>query len=763
MENNLAMFPGWRIVREIGRGSFGAVYEIERKLFEDTEKAALKVISIPRDKAEISNLRQDEYDDASITAIFEDRLQGILKEYMLMRKLNGNTNVVNCDDVVQVQHDDGFGWDVYIKMELLTPLKEALPRIPTQQQVIKIGSDMCNALILCEDNCIIHRDIKPENIFVSPHGAYKLGDFGVSKTMERTTTGTTTGTYNYMAPEVSNYQPYNHTADLYSLGIVLYWLLNERRGPFLPLPPAIAKANDHELARARRMRGDTIPAPKYGSDALKAVVLKACAFDPKDRYQSAREMKKALDALLQTEERKGSAADKQVVQTEHVTEENTERTISGRKPDIRKKEAPVGAEVSGTVVDRTERKNSASQQTPKAEKKPDTEEKTKQIPPKRVEIKEEAYQQKAPSRKSVKSILLIILILCGVTVFAYGLGIFDAVYDRFVYDEAFVDDAAPAEAFAYHIEADGTVTIEALNHFDDRRLVIPETLEGKPVTKIEFAAFCGADFLEEVILPDTVKIIESDVFNGCTGLERVSLGNSLVSIGHGAFNDCTSLQEVVLPETLESIDYSAFNGCTSLTKIVLPDSLTKLGNSAFFHCTALTDVTIGNSLSVIGNNVFTGCTALKTITIPDSVEVLGNGVFYQCSGLQTIHFGNGLISIGNNTFLECSALEAAVLPDTVKQIGDGAFRMCGSLTEISLGDSVETIGESAFYGCSSLNEILIPASVVEIGNTPFSECPNLKDIYYEGSEDDWNRVCPYYDYSYQYGFVTATVHYNYVG
>ncbi|MBQ3009709.1 MAG: protein kinase [Oscillospiraceae bacterium] len=394
MENNLAMLPGWKIVRELGHGSFGAVYEIERKIFKNTEKAALKVICIPRDKAEIEDLRRDDYDDASITAIFEDQLQGILDEYMLMRKLNGNTNVVNCDDVIQVQHDDGFGWDVYIKMELLTPLKEALPRTPTEEQVIRIGSDMCNALGLCEVHHIIHRDIKPENIFVSPYGAYKLGDFGVSRTMERTTMGTKTGTYNYMAPEIYNNREYNHTADIYSLGMVLYWLLNERRGPFLPLPPKIARATEHEMARTRRFRGDALPAPKYGSDALKAVVLKACAFDPKDRYQSAKDMKKALDVLLAAYE---------MTETETGSETVTVDTVRAEKQTPSPKAiAPVAEH---TVVEATERSSAEQkkQELPKSEKKaePPKEEKKQELPkpekkteaPK-VEKKQEPVQRK---------------------------------------------------------------------------------------------------------------------------------------------------------------------------------------------------------------------------------------------------------------------------------------------------------------------------------------------------------------------------------
>jgi len=285
-----ALWPGWETVRLIGRGSFGAVYEIQRRIFDDVEKAALKVITIPQNASDLDEMYSDGYDAESITATFQAHLKSIVSEYSLMRKMNGSANIVNCDDVRYVQHDDGIGWDIYIKMELLTPLTKALTNEVPEETVIRIAKDLCSALVLCNKHEIIHRDIKPQNIFVSPNGDYKLGDFGIAKTVEKTMGGTKIGTYKYMAPEVYNNQPYGSSADLYSLGLVLYWLLNEHRMPFLPLPPAKLMAGMDEDARQRRLSGEKIPAPAHGSDKLKAIVLKACAYAPSERYSSAMAM-----------------------------------------------------------------------------------------------------------------------------------------------------------------------------------------------------------------------------------------------------------------------------------------------------------------------------------------------------------------------------------------------------------------------------------------------------------------------------------------
>ncbi len=294
-----SIYPGWEIVSTIGHGGFGSVYEIQRNNFGHIEKAALKVISIPQNKNDIDEMRNDGFDDVSITARFEGYLRDIVREYSLMTDIKGHANAVYCDDVKYIQHDDGLGWDIFIKMELLTPLTKALGKelVIPDEQVIKIGQDISNMLDYCEKKKIIHRDIKPQNIFVSDGGTYKLGDFGIAKTTERTTSGTKTGTYKYMAPEVYNNKPYGTKADIYSLGLTLYWLLNKRRSPFLPLPPAVPTASDEDEARKRRFDGEQIPEPAYGSEDLKKVVLRATAFDPDDRYQHASEMYSDLENI----------------------------------------------------------------------------------------------------------------------------------------------------------------------------------------------------------------------------------------------------------------------------------------------------------------------------------------------------------------------------------------------------------------------------------------------------------------------------------
>ena len=299
-----SQYPGWEFVETLGGGSFGKVYKARKvDAFGEDTFSAIKVMTIPEDKSEISSYRDDGMDDESITALLRARVKEITSEFKLLSKLRGNTNVVSYEDHEIIPHEDGQGWDIYIRMELLTALPNYISAkfdngVPNDQTVIKLGIDICKALELCKVHNIIHRDIKPQNIFVNDIGDFKLGDFGIAKTADHSTRATKTGTYTYMAPEVYKDLPYHHSVDLYSLGLVLYWLLNERRGPFLALPPEPVRPGDLDQSLIKRMGGHPLPAPKHGSEDLKRVILKACSFQPRDRWSSATEMRKALEAVL---------------------------------------------------------------------------------------------------------------------------------------------------------------------------------------------------------------------------------------------------------------------------------------------------------------------------------------------------------------------------------------------------------------------------------------------------------------------------------
>ena len=293
----------WNIVSCLGAGSYGKVFEIERSEFGQTYRAALKVITVPQSSAEVRSVISEGMSVSQAEAYFHGIVEELMHEFSIMFKLKGTANVVSCEDLRVLEHPDGIGWDILIRMELLHPLLPYVYEHPmARRDIIRLGIDICKALELCQRYNIIHRDIKPENIFISDNRDYKLGDFGIARTIERTSSGLSKkGTYSYMAPEVYAGKEYGFSVDTYSLGLVLYRMLNKNRGPFLPQPPEAITFSSREQALARRMSGEALPRPFYGEGRLGEIVLKACAFDPKDRYSSPQQLRQELEAILYTQ------------------------------------------------------------------------------------------------------------------------------------------------------------------------------------------------------------------------------------------------------------------------------------------------------------------------------------------------------------------------------------------------------------------------------------------------------------------------------
>lgn len=290
------VWKDWRVTRLIGEGSSGKVYEIVRENMGIEEHSALKVITIPKSQTEVRLFRNEGMDDKSVTEYFRSIVDDFIHEISIMSKLKGNPNVVAYEDYQVVEHENELGWDILIRMELLTPIPDVIGKQQlNEDEVIELGIEMCEALSVCHKNKIIHRDIKYDNIFISDGGVYKLGDFGVARTIEKTSGNfSVKGTYTYMAPEVYKGEPYGIGADIYSLGMVLYRLLNCNREPFLPLPPNTIKLADRDNALVERMQGKAFNPPANADEHLSRIILKACAFKSQDRFSSADEFKSEL-------------------------------------------------------------------------------------------------------------------------------------------------------------------------------------------------------------------------------------------------------------------------------------------------------------------------------------------------------------------------------------------------------------------------------------------------------------------------------------
>ena len=298
-------FGAWHIKRYIGAGSYGKVFEIERRdEFDTVFTGALKAITIPSSPDELEEILSDGMDRDGASTYFRDYVKDLNREIALMSKLKGHSNIVSYEDHAIHAHEDGIGWDTLIRMELLTPITGYLKQNKsfTRREIIRLGIDLCRALEVCQRYNIIHRDIKPANIFISETEDFKLGDFGVARIASASTGASTrAGTVNYMAPEVFKGEKYTSNVDIYSLGLVMYQLLNANRMPLYPPYPQPMSPAQRERAQAQRLSGAALPPPANADGRLAEIVLKACAPDPAQRYDSPAVMRQALEAILYTE------------------------------------------------------------------------------------------------------------------------------------------------------------------------------------------------------------------------------------------------------------------------------------------------------------------------------------------------------------------------------------------------------------------------------------------------------------------------------
>lgn len=177
------IFGLWRITRLIGEGSFSKVFEMEREDFGQVYKAALKAITIPASQRGVRQMLEQGEDEAAVRSHFQDAVQDLVGKLYLASNFRGHPNIVSYENHQVIEHKDDIGWDILIRMELLTPLEQYIrqKKSLSRQEIIKLGIDLCKALELFQKYRILHRDIKPGNIFVSERGDFKLGDFGTAQ------------------------------------------------------------------------------------------------------------------------------------------------------------------------------------------------------------------------------------------------------------------------------------------------------------------------------------------------------------------------------------------------------------------------------------------------------------------------------------------------------------------------------------------------------------------------------------------------------
>ena len=223
-------------------------------------------------------------------------------------------------------------------------------------------------------------------------------------------------------------------------------------------------------------------------------------------------------------------------------------------------------------------------------------------------------------------------------------------------------------------------------------------------------------------------------------IRSVNIKNGVTSIGVYAFSNCTSLTSVTIPSSVTRIGKGAFLACSSLPNVSIPEGVTSLEKYVFMDCTSLASVNIPDSVTKIDEDAFCDCSSLASVTIPNNVTSIGNEAFIRCTSLTSVTIPSSVTSIGYHAFHSCTNLTSVTIPNSVTSIGYSAFEDCTSLTSVTIPASVTSIDGSTFSSCTSLTSVTIPVSVIRFGNFAFSSCTKLTDVYYNGTETQWNAI-----------------------
>jgi|GEM_PF-924975 len=322
-------------------------------------------------------------------------------------------------------------------------------------------------------------------------------------------------------------------------------------------------------------------------------------------------------------------------------------------------------------------------------------------------------------------------------------------------------------------------------------VILPETL-----TAIESNAFKDCSGLTQFTIPSSVTSIGANAFQNCWNLKTIDIPKSITSIADYAFSDCedivicyggteadwnridissSAFQEeygtLLCPYTVKFNDGTTNGVHHSTTDLfayqydfghsititgfaadaqvpaefevpafIEDTPVTAIGAEAFYNQPDLTAITLPDSITRIGYTAFENCTGLTALTLPDGVTSIGAGAFDGCTNLTSVNNPAGVTEIQSRTFADCSSLKTVTIPEGVTLISANVFTNCTSLTELVIPESVTKIEFDTLVGCTALKKLTIPASIEHhsgmMGYYDFNY-PNLTDIYYGGTQTEW--------------------------
>ena len=394
--------------------------------------------------------------------------------------------------------------------------------------------------------------------------------------------------------------------------------------------------------------------------------------------------------------------------------------------------------------------------------------------------------------KQIISAILVAIMLVGVMPIT---GFAEEIYDY--YGEKY--------CMRYEIAGDHVKIIDFSSDLED--VVIPEEIEGYPVTVIGDCAFNSNESIKSISIPNTVTDIEYGAFGYCKGLESIYIPASVKNI-ENCFYMCTNLQSINVDGN--NVNYSSDSFGVLYSKdgkdliqypigndrktFNIPDAVEKVSDYAFCNC-KLYELNITKNVSSISglsflrsenlsfisvsekNNYYSNdaCGVLynknKTVlvqypvgserikySIPNCVVEVGRAAFFKCLYLKEIDISDNVKTICRDAFYGCLELCSINFGNSIEEIHDHAFAGCEKIKNLYFPDSLRLIRAVAFSGCTGLKTVVLGSNIKEIGGWAFSDCIDITDVYFKGTETMWKAIDIGEDND---ALLSANIQYNY--
>lgn len=287
-----------------------------------------KNISIPASQTQVDGLR---YSGAIQTAgeaqaYYEKVVADFKAELEALNRL-AECGSISAYRVFHIQpKEEEVGFDIHLLTDRKQSLAEYMDTVSmTHLKAANLAMDLCNDLADLRQAGYIHCNIKPENIFLNNQGHFMIGDIGLFRVEDLKYAAVPERMLNkFSAPELFDaMQAPNTTVDIYTVGLILYSIYNGNHSPFEDEKTSAKGASE------MRLNGTALPAPIYADYEMAAILLKACAFAPEERYQSPEELKEALMDYAQRNEPHDT-----IIVPPIIADEDTQLTEEAMNEDI---------------------------------------------------------------------------------------------------------------------------------------------------------------------------------------------------------------------------------------------------------------------------------------------------------------------------------------------------------------------------------------------------------------------------------------------